>query len=277
MTQLASASLRDVELPGGFPFSVPTIRSLDVLDLDAPVTLFVGENGSGKSTLLESLAVAADLPAVGSGPLARDPTLEAQRRLAGSLRLVWRARTHRGFFLRAEDFFGFQKSVTTQRAEHEAELRRLDQALEGASPLARRLAMGVHQGSIQDLTTRYGEKPDARSHGEAFLDLFKARLVPQGLFLLDEPEAALSPQSQLAFLAMLREGVLQGGQFVIATHSPILMAIPDARILLFDPDRIRPVSFEELESVILVREFLQAPERYLRHLWPTEDRGRRDD
>jgi predicted ATPase len=133
--------------------------------------------------------------------------------------------------------------------------------------------MGVHQGSIQDLTNRYGENPDAQSHGEAFLDLFKARLVPQGLFLLDEPEAALSPQSQLAFLAMLREGVLQGGQFVIATHSPILMAIPGARIFLFDQDRIRPVSFEALESVILVKEFLQAPERYLRHLWPTEEEG----
>ncbi len=153
----------------------------------------------------------------------------------------------------------------------------MDQALEGASPLARRLAMGVHQGSIRELTNRYGENPDARSHGEAFLDLFKARLVPQGLFLLDEPEAALSPQSQLAFLAMLREGVLQGGQFVIATHSPILMAIPDARIFLFDQRRIRPVSFEELESVILVREFLQAPERYLRHLWPTEEGEPRDD
>jgi predicted ATPase len=118
------------------------------------------------------------------------------------------------------------------------------------------------------LTSRYGEDPDARSHGEAFLELFKARLVPQGLFLLDEPEAALSPQSQLAFLSMVHDAVGNGGQFIIATHSPILMAIPGARILSFDEGRIREESFDQLESVTLVRDFLQSPHRFLRHLWP---------
>jgi predicted ATPase len=271
MPQLISASFKGTGVPDGFPFSVPAIRSLEAVDLDVDVCLFVGENGTGKSTLLEALAVAAKLPAVGSGSLARDPTLKAQRRLADALRLSWRGRTHRGFFLRAEDFFGFQKSVTAQRAEHEAELGRLDDELRDASPLARSLAMGVHQGSIHEITDRYGEDPDARSHGEAFLDLLRTRLVPQGLFLMDEPEAALSPQSQLAFLAMVKEGVHQGGQFIIATHSPILMAIPGARIFLFDEGRIRTARFEELDSVSLVRDFLQAPDRFLRHLWPPDD------
>jgi len=270
MTQLTSVSLKSPELPPGFPFSVPVIRTLETLDLDVPVGLLVGENGSGKSTLLESLAVAANLPAVGSGSLGTDPTLKAQRRLADALRLVWKGRNHRGFFLRAEDFFGFQKAIAARRVEHEAEIRRLDKELEGASPLARDLAMGVHRGSIHELTDRYGEDPDARSHGEAFLDLLKARLAPGGLYLLDEPEAALSPQSQLAFLAMVREALLQGGQFIIATHSPILMAIPGARIFVFDGGRIRTARFEELEPVALVRDFLQAPDRFLRHLWPAE-------
>ncbi len=125
MSQLTSASRKSADLPDCFPFSVPAIRSLDEMDLDVPVSLFVGENGSGKSTLLESLALAANLPAVGSGSLAADPTLKAQRQLAAVLRLVWRGRTHRGFFLRAEDFFGFQKAVVASRGEHEAELRRL--------------------------------------------------------------------------------------------------------------------------------------------------------
>ncbi len=270
MTQLLSASLKGVSPGEGFPFSVPVIRSLEVVELDASVSLFVGENGSGKSTLLEAIALAADLPAVGSGSLARDPTLKAQRRLADALRLTWRGRTRRGFFLRAEDFFGFQKAVAVQRMEHEAEIGRLDRELKDASALARGLALGVHQGSLQQMAERYGENPDARSHGEAFLALLTARLVPQGLYLLDEPEAALSPQSQLAFLAMVREAVLQGGQFIIATHSPILMAIPGARIFLFDGGELRIVRFEELESVTLVREFLNAPHRYLRHLWPDE-------
>jgi predicted ATPase len=268
MNQLLSLSLKDQDVPGGFPFSVPTIRSLGLLDLDVQVSLFVGENGSGKSTLLEALAAAADLPAVGSGSLARDPTLSAQRRLADHLRLVWRSRDHRGFFLRAEDFFGFQKAVAASRVDHEAELKRLGGELRDASPLARNLAMGVHRGSIQALTDRYGEDPDARSHGEAFLDLFKARLVPGGLYLMDEPEAALSPQSQLAFLSMLRDGVEQGGQFVIATHSPILMAVPGARIFSFDGGRIQTEAYEELESVTLMRDFLRSPENFLRHLWP---------
>ncbi len=270
MPQLLSASLKGQGLHDGFPFSVPAIRTMETLDLDCPVTLFVGENGSGKSTVLESLAVATSLPAVGSGAVARDPTLRAQRRLADTLRLVWGRRTHRGFFLRAEDFFGFQKSLAAQRAEHEAELQRLDQELKGASPLARNLAMGVHRGSIGELTSRYGEDPDARSHGEAFLDLFRARLVPQGLYLLDEPEAALSPESQLAFLSMIRDAVEEGGQFVIATHSPILMAVPGARIYSFDGGRIHEERFEDLEAVTLVRDFLQAPDRFLRHLWPEE-------
>lgn len=271
MSQLLSASLRDADHSEQFPFSVPVIRSLGSLDLDVPVSLFVGENGSGKSTLIESLAVAANVPAVGSGSLSHDPTLAAQRELAKYLKLVWRTRSHRGFFLRAEDFFGFQKDMAKRRVEHEAELRRLDVELKDASPLARNLAMGVHRGSIDALTERYGENPDARSHGEAFLDLFKSRLVPQGLFLLDEPEAALSPQSQLAFLSMVKDVVDKGGQFIIATHSPLLMAIPGARIFVFDGGTLRTERYEDLESVTLVREFLQSPHRYLRHLWPPSE------
>lgn len=268
MVQLRSISLADGQTPDGFPFSVPSIRSLGSLDLGRPVTLLVGENGTGKSTLMESIAIAAKLPAVGSGNLANDPTLKAQRLLARSLRLAWGKRTHRGFFLRAEDFFGFQKDLVRKRVEHEGELRRLEVELADASPYDRNRAMGVHRGSIDALTSRYGEDPDAKSHGEAFLQLFKARLAPGGLFLLDEPEAALSPQSQLGFLAMIRDAVEAGGQFVIATHSPILMAIPGARIFLFDDGRVRPVPFEELEAVALVRDFLQAPELFLRYLWP---------
>jgi predicted ATPase len=231
------------------------------------VTLLVGENGAGKSTFLEALALAAELPAVGSTRLAADPTLAAQRRLADRLRLTWRGRTRRGFFLRAEDFFGFQKRLAQQRAEHEAELRRIDVELADASDHARGLAKGPHRSSMADITRRYGEDPDAASHGEAFLRLFAARLAPRGVYLLDEPEAALSPQSQLGFLAMLKDALDAGSQLVIATHSPLLMATPGATILSFDDAPVRRVTFEELASVTLVRDFLQAPERYLRRIW----------
>jgi len=246
---------------------VPAIATLGSLELTASVTLLVGENGTGKSTLLEALALAARLPAVGSARLEDDPTLEPQRRLAQACRLTWTGRTHRGFFLRAEDFFGFQRQLARARAEHEAEIGRVDQELAGSSAYARTLAKGPHRSSIADMARRYGADPDAASHGEAFLRLFGSRLVPNGLYLLDEPEAALSPQSQLGFLAMVKDAVDHGSQFIVATHAPILMAIPGAVILGFDEPPVRPVAFEDLASVRLVRDFLAAPERFLRHVW----------
>lgn len=258
---------RSASAAAGFPFDVPAIATLDRLDFDAPVTLLVGENGSGKSTFLEALAIATRLPAVGSSALDTDSTLAPQRRLAGELRLTWRGRTHRGFFLRAEDFFGFQKRLARARAEHEAEIARVDRELADASEHARVLARGPHRGSIGDMERRYGADPDAASHGEAFLNLFAQRLAPAGLYLLDEPEAALSPQSQLGFLAMIRQALQEGSQFIVATHSPILMATPGARILTFDDPPVAPVAFEELDAVTLVRDFLNAPERYLRRIW----------
>lgn len=257
--------------PGDFPFSVPAVASLESVELTAPVTLLVGENGTGKSTLLEALAIAAKLPAVGASRLDGDPTLAAQRRLADRLRLTWRARSHRGFFLRAEDFFGFQRRLAHDRAEHQAEVERIDREMAASSEYARGLAKGPHRSSMADMERRYGEDPDAASHGEAFLRLFASRLVPRGLYLMDEPEAALSPQSQLGFLAMLKDAVDTGSQFVIATHAPILMATPGAAILSFDRTPIAPVAFEELEAVALVRDFLQAPGRYLRRIWPEGD------
>lgn len=265
--QLAAVEYSAADAPAGFPFDVPSIAALTRVDFDTPVTILVGENGTGKSTFLEAVAIAAQLPAVGSAGPGADPTLEPQRRLAARLRLTWRGRTRRGFFLRAEDFFGFQKQLAVQRAEHEAELARIDVELAEASDWARGLAKGPHRASLGAMEQRYGPDPDGCSHGEAFLNLFRERLVPAGLYLLDEPEAALSPQSQLAFLAMLRDAVAEGSQVVVATHSPILMAVPGARILSFDEPPVRAVPFGELESVALVRNFLLAPERYLRMIW----------
>jgi predicted ATPase len=204
---------------------------------------------------------------VGAACLAQDPTLVAQRSLARCLRLSWGGRTRRGFFLRAEDFFGFQKGLHRARVEHQAEVARIDRELSDASEHARNLAKGPHRASLVDMQRRYGEDPDAASHGEAFLRLFGSRLVPGGLYLLDEPEAALSPQSQLGFLAMVKEALDGGSQFIVATHAPILMATPGATILSFDETPIRPVAFDEVEPVRLVREFLAAPERYLRLVW----------
>lgn len=116
------------------------------------------------------------------------------------------------------------------------------------------------------LRARYGEGLDAQSHGESFLALFQARFVPDGLYLLDEPEAPLSPLRQVGFLSLLKEMVAKEAQFVIATHSPILMAYPGATILSFDGGEVRSVAWGDLEHVTITRSFLNAPEAYLQHL-----------
>jgi predicted ATPase len=250
-----------------FPFSVPAIRTLERLELGAHVTFFVGENGSGKSTLLEAIASLAGLPAVGSTEVSTDATLALQRSLTTGFRLVWNKRTRRGFFLRAEDFFGFVKRLARMRSELKDRLREVETEFADASDYARNLAAGPARASLAELAARYGDDLDANSHGETFLQLFRARLVPGGLYLMDEPEAALSPKSQLGLMALIADTVDRGGQFLIATHSPILLAYPGAEIYSFDDAPIARTDYSDLEHVNLTRSFLSGPERFLRHLF----------
>jgi predicted ATPase len=245
---------------------VPVVRALEKLSVDAAVTFFVGENGSGKSTILEGIAAAAKLPAVGSVGVSDDETLSPQRALGRSLRLVWRQRTRRGFFLRAEDFFGFTKTLAKMRSDFITRLGELEVEYQDRSAWAKGLAQGPVRRSLAEMEQRYGVDLDANSHGQSFLKLFASRFVPGGLYLLDEPEAPLSPQSQLALIAMIGDMIAQDAQFIIATHSPILLAFPKALIYSCDRVPIERVRFEELEHVVLTRDFLNAPEKFLRHL-----------
>jgi predicted ATPase len=138
----------------GFPFSVPAIRSLGELSLDAPVTFFVGENGSGKSTLLEGVALSANLPTVGSTESARDETLAAQRTLAKALKLTWNRRATRGFFLRAEDFFGYARQLSRLRAELLSRAAEIETEYADRSDYAKSLALGPALGSVADMDRR---------------------------------------------------------------------------------------------------------------------------
>lgn len=250
----------------GFAFDIPAVRSLDRLRFDAPVTMFVGENGSGKSTLLEALAIAARAVTAGSAEAADDPSLDGVRALADELQLSWATRTHRGFFLRAEDFFGYAKRLSRLRAELEEGLAAVDAEYADRPGLARDLARTPYLRELGELERRYGEGLDAQSHGESFLRFFQARLVPGGTYFLDEPEAPLSPARQLAFLALLREMTAADCQVILATHSPILLAFPGAAIWSFDADPIARAAYESLDHLTLTRDFLANPEAFLRHL-----------
>lgn len=266
MIHLISVSRKDTPANAAFPFTVPVIRALDTLTFTTPVTFLVGENGSGKSTLLEAIASGAGSVTVGASDADNDETLAAIRALGKALRLTWSKRTRKGFFMRSEDFFGFVKRVGKIRADLRRELDAVDADYEGRSELARSLAKMPYARELHSLEASYGPDLDAHSHGESYFALFRSRFVPGGLYLLDEPEAPLSPMRQLSFLAMLKMMVDQDAQFIIATHSPILMAYPGATILSFDDGAIAPVDYDTLEHVSVTRSFLNDPDQYLRHL-----------
>lgn len=257
-----------IRLPRGlerasYPFTLPLIAKTKEIAFTSPVTFFVGENGAGKSTIIEGIAAAAALPTVGAHAVNADPTLAPAKRLSRAMTLSWERNTHKGFFLRAEDFFGFTHRLRDLRKNLIDEREAFNKELDG---YGRQLAVGTMEGQIAEIEARYGEDLDAQSHGESFLTLFGARLVPNGLYLLDEPEVPLSPQRQLTLLSLMKEMVGKGAQFIIATHSPILMAFPDATILSFDTSPPASIAYEDVPHVTLTREFLAEPGRYLRHL-----------
>jgi predicted ATPase len=217
-----------------YPYSIPALRRLATLKLHPKVTFLIGENGSGKSTLLEAIAVAEGFNAEGGTRNFDFKTKDSHSELYKCLRLgrgVRRAR-HDAFFLRAESFY----NVATW----------IDQL--GFSPDK----SPYGPGSLHD-----------QSHGESFLSLFIQRFSGNGLYLLDEPEAALSPQRQLTFLAQLHDLVKRGSQFIIATHSPIIMAYPNATIYLLSDNGIETVEYEDTEHVRVTRAFLNRTDKML--------------
>lgn len=219
-----------IEKPGEYPFSLPAVQALDGLRL-ATVTYFVGENGSGKSTILEALAVASGFNAEGGTVNFNFATRRSESDLHSFLRLGRVHRPQAGFFLRAESFF----NVAT-------EVERLG-------------VQGYGDTSLHE-----------QSHGESFLSLMKHRFRPKGLYILDEPEAALSPSRQLSLLVRMKELVDAGSQFIIATHAPIVLAYPDATIFLVDASGLTRVRYEETEHVSLTRDFLNDRERFMKRL-----------
>ena len=221
-----------------YPFDVPVVRALDELEFTSQVTFLIGENGSGKSTLIEAIAVACGFNAEGGSKAFNFETLRSTSPLHEFLQVT---RGHKwpsdGYFLRAESFF----NVATE----------IDQ---------------------RDLAAWYGGTSlHAMSHGESFFTLLNERLRGGGLYIFDEPEAALSPTRQMAMLTRMHELVLDASQLIIATHSPILMAYPGAQILQLEEGQIRPVEYEETEHYRVTQQFFTRRERMLRILLAREE------
>lgn len=248
----------------GFPWTVLVVAGLNTLEFHTPVTFFVGENGSGKSTVLEGIAAGMRAIAVGSADIEQDETLRAAKRFASGFTFERRRHPRTKMFFRAEDVFGFtRRMLRTMRdlSDIEEEFRR---ELPNGS-YGQKLATGAVRGQRAALEGRYGRDPDARSHGEIFLTLLASRLTPGGLYLLDEPEAPLSPRGVLQLIALIKDRVGRDCQFLIATHSPMLLAFPESTIYVFDGDAIRPTPYADVEHVQLLKAFLNDPHRFLQH------------
>ena len=220
-----------------YPFSLPVIKTLTSLKLHPKVTFFIGENGSGKSTFLEAVAVACGFNPEGGSKNFSFSTCQTHSGLYEKLRLVRGvSRPRDGYFLRAESFY----NVATNIDELDKEPSRDPQII------------GAYGG----------ESLHHKSHGEAFFALFMNRLNGNGLYLLDEPEAALSPTRQLAFLSRLHDLVGRHSQFIIATHSPLIMAYPDSVIYEFGESGIRSVAYEQTEQFGVYKSFFTDYKRF---------------
>ena len=228
-----------------YPFDVPIIRSLEMIEFKSNVVFFVGEHGAGKSTLLEAIAAHYGLGREGGSRSFNNQSTDTVRAidpLVKALRLSFSRRDGRGFFLRAESFFNVATSVDE---------------------------LGVADA--------YGPRSlHEQSHGQSYLALLLNRFHTGGFYLLDEPEAALSPSRQLAVLCLLKQHTeaARPSQFIISTHSPILTAFPGTQILSFDGDRISEIAYEETPSYQICRHFLLHTEEMLRELFQHDDEER---
>lgn len=245
---LVEISLRreKVESFDRYPFTIPAVRQLETLPLHPKVTYFIGENGSGKSTLVEAIAVGLGINAEGGSKNFRFSTRESHSILSTALRLSRSPRKPKDlYFLRAESFF----NVAT-------DIERMDKEPCFSAPVI----------------TYYGNKSlHEQSHGESFFALFNKRFYGNGLYLLDEPEAALSPQRQLSFLARMHQLLQKNSQFIISTHSPILLAYPDAWIYELSSSGTKKVSYEASEPYTITKEFLNRRDKMLELLFQNDD------
>ena len=212
---------------------IAAIKALDELTFKSPVTFFVGENGSGKSTLLEAIAVAYGFNPEGGTLNYSFSTYDSHSELHDAVRLIRSFNKAKwGYFLRAESFY----NVATAEEEYT---------------------------KIQGIPQHYHEK----SHGESFLSVIQKNFDQNGLYILDEPEAALSPQRQLTLMLEMSKCVKNNSQFIIVTHSPILLGYPNAHILSFDESKIQSISYEDTQSYQITKMFINDRKQILRHLF----------
>jgi len=247
-----------------FPYQLPFFTG-DKIVFETPVTILVGENGTGKSTFIEMMNKVLKLPKIiGSTNYLEQNILKDASENVSINRLHQKPK---GFFFGAEDFTSYIHYLTLEKNASKGELKRIEQEYINRSDYAKGLAAMPHNRTINEIDGLHSRDLLASSHGEAYLSFFSSRMKENQLYLLDEPETPLSIQNQLSLLYLIDEAVKKDCQFIIATHSPVIMALPHARILSLSENGIKEVSYDEVESVKLLKQFLNQKEQFFKHLF----------
>jgi len=248
-----------------YPFSIECIRNIKELDLSSKVTIFVGDNGSGKSTLLKSIAYYNNSINVSSNDI-NSSYYDDVKKLSSKMKLVYSVKTQAGFFFSGEEFITYINDLKRMKLDLIDDLKRVDIEYKDKSVFAQNQARMPFASQLHALKNSYEGELKEKSHGEGFLDFFKSRMHRKGIYLLDEPETPLSAVNQYQLVVLITDLVRSGSQVIIATHSPIIMALKDAKIYNFSDDEINEIEYDDIEHVNFTKHFLNNKNNYIDRL-----------
>jgi len=248
-----------------YPFNIAALQNVKTLDLEHPISIFIGENGSGKSTLLQAIAYYSNSINVSKNELDTAYYKDIQR-LSSKMKIAYDVKTKKGFFFSGEEFITYINNLKTIKEQIRQEIDIVQNEFKHKNDHAKKLALGPLKSQLYEITQTYNGDLGERSHGEGFLSFFKARMHQKGLYILDEPETPLSPINQYQLVVLITDLVKEGSQVLIATHSPIIMALKDAHIFHFTTDGITNIAYEDIESVQFMKHFLQDKDNYINRI-----------
>ena len=248
-----------------YPFNIPCIKNTNEIDLSNPITIFVGDNGSGKSTLLKAIAYYNNSINVSSQDI-NSAYYEEVKKLSSKMKLSYDFKSRSGFFFSGEEFITYINNLKHMKQELREDLKRIDEEYKNKSKFAQGQARMAAAGQLYAMNQAYDGELKDKSHGEGFLEFFKKRMHKEGIYLLDEPETPLSAINQYQLVVMITDLVKSGSQVIIATHSPIIMALKDAKIYNFTEASIEEIDYDDVESVNFTKHFLNNKENFINRL-----------
>ncbi len=248
-----------------YPFNIECLRNTKELDFNNKITILVGDNGSGKSTLLKTIAYYNNSINVSKEKM-ESSYYNRVKELSEKMKISYSVKTRSGFFFSGEEFITYINNLKEMKENLETDLEEMQEEFKNKSEYVRALAFGPVRKELNALSSKYDGELRFKSHGEGFLTFFKSRMHQKGIYLLDEPETPLSATNQYQLLVLITDLVKNGSQVIIATHSPILMALKDATIYNFSEKSIKKIKYDDIESVVFTKHFLNNKSNFIDRL-----------